>query len=42
MRFLTELLLRRTRETQDIAAKPRARGKSPRSRLHADAWSLLP
>lgn len=41
MRFLTELFLRRTRETKD-AAKSRTRGKSPRARLHDDAWSLLP
>ncbi len=39
MRFLTDMLLRRTREV--LVAKPRVRGKSPRARLHADAWSLL-
>jgi hypothetical protein len=41
MRFITDLLLRRTREASDRTATPRARGKSPRARLREDAWSLL-
>jgi hypothetical protein len=41
MRFLTDLFLRRTREVLDRGAKQPVRGKSPRARLHEDAWSLL-